>query len=107
MDDFSSESIWKSTNFVDETFRGYYGWKEPLSVLRYDVAVDQVEEAEDVRKICIKQYFLGASCMQKLVHIHIASCACSLTYFEYTHLHHCPHLLVWAGANNPPPHKKK
>jgi len=34
--DFSSEAAWRSTNFLDDTFRGYYGWKDPVVVRCYD-----------------------------------------------------------------------
>ena len=72
--DFSSETVWKSTNFVDDTFRGYYGWKEPVLVRRYDEdGDDRIEDGGsfDARKKSIENFVFNPVLMEKLVRIDV------------------------------------
>ena len=71
---FSNESAWSETNFVDQTFRGYYGWKEPVRALRYGgatpataaAAVDAAADG-DIRRELFKEFFRDASRVAELV----------------------------------------
>jgi len=70
--DFSSETAWKSTNFVDDTFRGYYGWKEPVLVRRYDEdGDDRIEDGGsfDARKRSIENFVFNPVLMEKLMEV--------------------------------------
>ena len=72
---FSNESAWSETHFVDQTFRGYYGWKEPIRVLRYGGAtpataaagVDVTAGGGDTRRQLFKEFFRDASRVAELV----------------------------------------
>ena len=69
MSDFTSEGAWTGTNFVDETYGGYYGWKEPVRVRRYDASKDggAADGRPDPRQQSIESFFQDSSRVEKLV----------------------------------------